>query len=263
MPTTRTWRLTRSVLIAAPLGLVTSVAVAWTISLSPGPQNTSRTITFRRPIAGVPASPSGAPAGIEFSEQHHKSVFRTTIRTLDQQPVNENVVNEFRSLIVQQYEPLRLQANISPGELERNAWRPWFAFPSSAPAQLQSLTFRATGWPRRCLQSHAWIDTSGATVDRGIIRFLPPTPVRPSRTPDPHSGTIPLIPIWQGLAFNTAVFALPWCLIILGFEAVRSLRLARRHRRGHCPACNYDLLHNFTLGCPECGWNRPARNAAA
>ena len=33
-------------------------------------------------------------------------------------------------------------------------------------------------------------------------------------------------------------------------------RRRRRMRRGRCPACNYDLRHDLSDGCPECGWHR-------
>lgn len=36
----------------------------------------------------------------------------------------------------------------------------------------------------------------------------------------------------------------------------RTPRSARRIRRGHCPHCSYDLLSDFSRGCPECGWGK-------
>jgi hypothetical protein len=36
----------------------------------------------------------------------------------------------------------------------------------------------------------------------------------------------------------------------------RTSRSARRINRGHCPHCAYDLLSDFSRGCPECGWGR-------
>ncbi len=30
----------------------------------------------------------------------------------------------------------------------------------------------------------------------------------------------------------------------------------RRRRAGLCPLCAYDLQHDFSSGCSECGWER-------
>jgi hypothetical protein len=44
--------------------------------------------------------------------------------------------------------------------------------------------------------------------------------------------------------------------VLFGGIVTHTKRDARRIRRGHCPHCDYDLLANFTGGCPECGWGR-------
>ena len=31
---------------------------------------------------------------------------------------------------------------------------------------------------------------------------------------------------------------------------------ARRRQAGLCPLCAYDLKHDFSTGCSECGWER-------
>lgn len=57
-------------------------------------------------------------------------------------------------------------------------------------------------------------------------------------------------PIWPGLLANIAIAFLLWLLLlpIPGF-----IRRALRRRRGHCPHCDYDLRHDLSHRCPECG----------
>ena len=79
----------------------------------------------------------------------------------------------------------------------------------------------------------------------------------------PRRVAVPASILWPGFLLNSFIFAAAWFLAIsLGGRAARSLtaRLrARRARRcGRCPMCTYDLLGDFSSGCPECGWNRSA-----
>ena len=76
--------------------------------------------------------------------------------------------------------------------------------------------------------------------------------------------------IWNGLAVNTLTFAcLSWGVVSIAISARRYSRFTR----GRCPRCRYDLRHDFSHGCPECGWRKergfggpdgePATEAAA
>ena len=76
------------------------------------------------------------------------------------------------------------------------------------------------------------------------------------------SNTLPLVPIWSGLAVNSLAYgSIPFLILVMFhrlsvvFQRLR-YRTSHRRNRGHCPKCNYDLLADFTTGCPECGWNR-------
>ena len=70
---------------------------------------------------------------------------------------------------------------------------------------------------------------------------------------------LPLMPIWRGLAADTAIHAGAWLVAIPVFIRIRAVI---RGHRGLCPACAYDLQHRHTDGCPECGWNRRPSAAA-
>jgi hypothetical protein len=69
----------------------------------------------------------------------------------------------------------------------------------------------------------------------------------------PYDIYLPLRPIWPGFAFNSIFYAL--ILALLWFTPI-TLRRWRRVHTGRCPHCAYDLQHEATAGCPECGWNR-------
>lgn len=72
-------------------------------------------------------------------------------------------------------------------------------------------------------------------------------------TIDSTRGVLPLIVLGSGFIADTAVLATCVLAVLVASSFIRS---RGRRRRGHCPACAYDLLHNFASGCPECGWNR-------
>jgi hypothetical protein len=63
-------------------------------------------------------------------------------------------------------------------------------------------------------------------------------------------NTVIMVPYWF-------VFALVLAPMLL--TSVRSFR--RRHRKGHCVKCNYDLRAS-TDRCPECGQPIPPKNSA-
>lgn len=61
---------------------------------------------------------------------------------------------------------------------------------------------------------------------------------------------IPLRIYWPGALANTLIYA---AALLVPFTVVPVLRRHLRRRRGHCPACNYDLRATTTGVCPECG----------
>lgn len=54
-------------------------------------------------------------------------------------------------------------------------------------------------------------------------------------------------------------FAIPtgWATLTAVFFSLLLLRRYRRHPRGHCQACSYNLTDNTTGTCPECGTTFP------
>ncbi|MCC6906997.1 MAG: hypothetical protein IT430_03565 [Phycisphaerales bacterium] len=66
------------------------------------------------------------------------------------------------------------------------------------------------------------------------------------RTP----SVIPLKVHWNGALINTILYAL---IMLIPLALLPAARRHLRHRRGRCPACNYDLRATTTSVCPECG----------
>jgi hypothetical protein len=72
---------------------------------------------------------------------------------------------------------------------------------------------------------------------------------------------LPYLPIWKGIAINTAIYALAWHTLLF---SSRAFVRRRRRRAGRCARCGYDLVGVPRPLCPECGTpcDNPNTNAA-
>lgn len=110
----------------------------------------------------------------------------------------------------------------------------------------------ACGWPMRSF--------NGTVIGRGppvarVAQFIDFWQPRGQQTE--FSPGLPVGVLWFGLLVNTVFFALAWVLLLFAaLHATRVLRKSRSIRRGKCPVCGYDLLGDYSTGCPECGWKR-------
>jgi len=108
----------------------------------------------------------------------------------------------------------------------------------------------AGGWPFRSAISALIVDPETEQWHpRGGISV-------PSNSPYahvPNNLVVPYRPLWIGTVLNSILYSAPvfflWMVVVGG-------RRLRRFERGHCPRCNFDLRHDLTAGCPECGWRR-------
>jgi hypothetical protein len=103
------------------------------------------------------------------------------------------------------------------------------------------------GWPWRALVSEAHVGTPGPVASlpdrRGAWKVSLPGWARTV-----SGRTLPILPLWKGLAVNVALYgAAPW----LGIIAFGLVRAWLRKARGLCVACAYPLPESGL--CPECG----------
>ncbi|MEQ8850274.1 MAG: hypothetical protein RIB32_00665 [Phycisphaerales bacterium] len=115
----------------------------------------------------------------------------------------------------------------------------------------------ATGWPMLALR-YSYVED-----EAGVVRETPGIPVPKwdgwSRTLNVWPGRLPVTPIWSGVVINTVFFGACWFVLACAWRVGWDWR---RLRRGVCPHCRYDLRHDFSAGCPECGWRKPKTPAA-
>ncbi len=130
----------------------------------------------------------------------------------------------------------------------------WMTIPISDPGYVYTST--AFGWPTLAL--------------RGLVVEGLPTRTRAfmnvftdywvfGHPDEPRTIALPLGIIWPGFIINTLIYTAAWFVLLFAARrATHSLLTRRRLHRGFCPACRYNLLGDFSSGCPECGWNRRA-----
>jgi hypothetical protein len=107
------------------------------------------------------------------------------------------------------------------------------------------------GWPMRCVwgAAESLRDTHRST-SFGLFNYR--GQLNPTTT---YSIEVPYAPIPLGLVVNCIVWATAWWVLIF---APAGARRYFRHRRGHCPHCNYDFRATPPGSpCPECGTPRP------
>lgn len=125
----------------------------------------------------------------------------------------------------------------------------------------------ATGWPLPALRLTERLDHAGVAPDADGVptaiqsqwssRSAIATPwqrrmlVATTPPTPPFPALLPLEPR-PGLLVNTALFALLWFGLL---RLPHAIRRARRRRRGLCPDCGYDLT-GLEGPCPECGATR-------
>ncbi|GJM18825.1 MAG: hypothetical protein DHS20C14_10380 [Phycisphaeraceae bacterium] len=108
------------------------------------------------------------------------------------------------------------------------------------------------GWPRLALQMGWFVEEEGKpAIERGV--WFTPKWLWKRLLPNAVVSEVPIRPIWSGLAVDVIFYGAVWFAIT---TALVHGRRYRRFTRGLCPLCRYDLRHDFSTGCPECGWRR-------
>jgi hypothetical protein len=250
--------LVRVTIISVLLGLITTIAVAWSIAIAvPMPAISAGPLA--PPPTGRGAMTPRAPAnyidslprvGI-FEREGSRNVFM-----VERAPgtwamtVLGSAGGHMADTIPSDELPNRAEADDVPSwsRLRRTADR-------EARLWLGVYTETARGWPMLALRETHILDPMAKPPERLIggipIRRMAPTGM------DPRS--LPLIPIWRGLLLNCLIFGTAWYAILFGVPGLLRWRARKiRQIEGQCPSCGYDLEGRFDAGCPECGWGRPS-----
>ncbi|MEL6396086.1 MAG: hypothetical protein AAFQ71_08800 [Planctomycetota bacterium] len=120
-----------------------------------------------------------------------------------------------------------------PEVIDRRGW-PFLCAESGSSWESRDLPGGGYDWVR-ITHLGIRIDGRGAEFDAGKFRSLP------------------LRPIWFGLAINTASYAAASFALV---SVAGATRRYNRFQRGRCPHCGYDLGFDLSTGCPECGWRK-------
>ncbi len=112
----------------------------------------------------------------------------------------------------------------------------------------ETLWERATGWPMLAVVDRQIDDNLGGA--RAAVKGHDLS-LRFDGLPEPWTETtIAFLPIWRGFVIDVAVFGSVWMLVIVG---VKWVVCRRRVAAGRCAKCRYDLKGLTSGVCPECG----------
>lgn len=229
-------------LLAAALGLLTQTLVAWGIAWLHNPGNyTDASLNIPRP-----ASAASPVTNLHISRcESWGRIWITTVATIPPTPLARSATHPGPiEALAAPWSP----AQVYPPLADPALWPPTLA-PATAAREVALL--RADGWPLPSLwHRYTYHPARPIPYDRTGAVTIPW--LRPR---DPMLANLPLDlayrPIWPALAINTLVYAVSW-IPLLAVPVL--LGRARRRRRGHCPACNYDLRATPPgAPCPECG----------
>jgi hypothetical protein len=120
--------------------------------------------------------------------------------------------------------------------------RPW---PSN---EIENYYLNEYGWPLAAMYARNFVagrtDVWDHTLNLQSIAWF-------SRRPSGELRGLPIGILWEGLLLGTGLWSLAWAVLLLGPNRVRR---HLRERRGACLTCGYDLRTlPSPAACPECG----------
>jgi hypothetical protein len=250
--------LVRVTIISVLLGLITTIAVAWSIAIAVPMPATSAGPPAPPPTGGGARTPRALANYIDSLPRIGilDRDGRKTIFMLERSPgtwaltVLGSAGGRMADAIPFDQLPNRAEIDDVP------SWSRLRTAPDEEPAhEFRVYTETARGWPMPALRETHILDPMAQPPER-LIGGIPIQRTAPTGM-DPRS--LPLIPIWRGLILNCLIFGSAWYVILFGVPGL--LRWRRRKIRqlaGQCPSCGYDLEGRLDAGCPECGWGRPS-----
>jgi hypothetical protein len=245
------------------MGVLTSIGVSWWIALA-----RVRSYTFTsRPSFNI--APEGSPIymhSMDYADEHRPGFSRFELRAGNGGPAMFDALITHRVAAALEADAgkvdhrARYPADFWARDLVRDPhWPAWMPFPRDDGTQYTLWSARAMGWPQLCMSSRSWAGAATPAHNvSGVAQVFGPSHYAGAPySGDPDRGCVPLLPIWRGLAINTALFSAAWAvLLVIPITIFRSARAARRRRRGWCIACGYDLRGASPV-CPECGVPAP------
>lgn len=236
-------RVKRAILVmsvSVVLGLLTTVAIAWSCSLLSELSTASTLISSTEHVDNT----LWRTSGVRYGFGHERESFLISDMRVDGASGNWRLHYGSPGSASVSADSVQLTgASISPtvptefGEIDRAGW------PFRALESINHDRARITA-PRLTIS----FSSSRQGIDHGLVIDGVPG----SLTSDWRA--LPLKPIWTGLVLNVLIFGALWFGMMVAVRA--GVRRSRR-RAGCCAECGYDLRGNTGQRCPECGTESP------
>lgn len=228
-------RWARMLTIALPAGFASTVGTAWTLTLSDSPaQFSDATFRDRRPMVGEGLGRlilewSTRPGVVRYDAW----VYPTCVSTYSP-----------GAMTPEQVVPRWASAAVLPWIAGRRPWPQASATSVEGPST-ESTHLEAAGWPLPCMwhDYREALNTPSSSLARVAGSLLA------------TDRSLPVRPIWCGLAADTLLFSAVWGILL---ALPRFATFVARVAHGRCSSCGYELLGlpprpDHRVRCPECG----------